>query len=1112
MSDASSIIREYLGKVEQYYRAGKATEHTYRPALQELLQGLDGHITATNEPKRVKCGAPDYVIERSAGATRLTIGYVEAKDIDSSLDAIERDARLSEPKTREGEQLKRYLRALDNLVFTNYLEFRWYVQGEKRMSAVLAAPRGDKRLPYDRERAQEAEKLLCAFLEQKPEEIRRPQELAQRMARLAHMIRDIIILAFREKAASGVLQDLYRSFKEVLLPELTEAEFADMFAQTLAYGLFAARYNHRGAKAFDRNDAAKEIPRTNPFLRRLFGTIAGPDLDDEPYAGFVDDLARTLAATDMEAVLADFGKHTRQQDPIVHFYETFLAQYDPRLRELRGVYYTPEPVVSYIVRSVDALLRRHFDCPDGLADTSTVTYTTLDEQGQSRQVTSPRVLLLDPACGTGTFLYTVIEHIRESYRQTGNAGMWSGYVREHLLPRLFGFELLMAPYAMAHLKLGMQLAAVDLPRAERATWAYDFQSDERLGLYLTNTLEEAKKQSEMLLGRFISDEANAAALVKKDYPVMVVLGNPPYSGHSANKGEWIASLLRGKVGQAGSYFEVDGQPLGERNPKWLNDDYVKFIRFAQWRIEQTGYGILAFITNHGYLDNPTFRGMRQSLMQSFDEIYVLNLHGNSKKKEKAPDGSKDENVFDIQQGVAIGIFVKQSKTPGKLKKAKVRYADLWGQREVFEKVEHARLLTEGKYYWLSNHDVENTEWTLLEPQPPFYLLKQQDDGLQAEYESGWAVTDIMLVNGWGIATRKDYLLVDYSREALIDRFRDIRSLSVNEALQKYGIKESPFWDFSEARKLIPPDIENHVRSVLFRPFDSRFIYYEKFMIERGDHRFDLMRHMFKKNVCLITVRRSEVSGLPNHFYCSNEISVLHSTSAKEGNFVFPLYLYPDPDVKGLFADEHTTAPGGRRPNLSPSFIAAISGKLNMQFIPDGRGDLQATFGPEDVFHYMYAVFHAPGYRERYAEFLKIDFPRLPLTSQAGLFRALCGLGERLVALHLMEQYGALAVRFPEKGSDEVEKVEYRVTPGEPEKGRVYINREQYFEGVPPEVWDFHVGGYQVCAKWLKDRKGRRLSHEDIRHYQRIVTALAETIALMERVDEAIEEYGGWPIG
>ncbi len=536
------------------------------------------------------------------------------------------------------------------------------------------------------------------------------------MARLTHIIRDTVEEVFAKKVASETLNGLFEAFKSVLLPDLPVPQFADMFAQTLAYGLFAARYNHKSNKAFDRRDAAREIPKTNPFLRKLFTMIAGPDFDEEPFIGYVNELTQVLELTDMDAVLADFGKRTRQEDPIVHFYETFLAQYDPKLRELRGVYYTPEPVVSYIVRSVDILLREQFDCPDGLADTATVLRSFVDEGGKTQTERMPRVLLLDPACGTGTFSYNIIDNIRQTFRQSNNAGMWSSYVREHLLPRLFGFELLMAPYAVAHLKLGMQLAALDLPPNEREDWAYDFKSDERLGIYLTNTLEQTlgTGRAKLLLGGFISDEANEAAKVKQDYPVMVIVGNPPYSGHSANKGKWINELLHGmddRTGKKiGNYFEVDGKPLGEHNPKYLNDDYVKFIRFSQWRIEQTGYGILAFITNHGYLDNPTFRGMRQSLMQTFDDIYVLDLHGNTKKKERSPNGSTDKNVFDIQQGVAVGIFVKKQKKPSMSKLANIHHAHLWGEREIFANPRRDSQLIAGKYHWLATNDIKTTEW------------------------------------------------------------------------------------------------------------------------------------------------------------------------------------------------------------------------------------------------------------------------------------------------------------------------------------------------------------------------------------------------------------------
>ena len=1110
-STPESILRDYLKEIEQYYKLGISKEHTYRSSLQTMLPKLDPSITAVNEPKRVACGAPDYVVLRSTANVPLTVGYIEAKDIGISLDKIEKDA-----------QMGRYLRALDNLLLTDYVEFRWYVKSQKQMTARLATPQGGKSLALNKADLETVHNLLYSFLNQSAEPIRKPEDLARRMARLAHMIRDVTVTAFEQKEASDTLAGLYEAFKTVLLPDLPTTDFADMFAQTLAYGLFAARYNHKGHEPFNRRDAAKEIPRTNPFLRKLFNTIAGADFDDEPFIGFVNELTQVLGATDMEAVLADFGKRTRREDPLVHFYETFLAQYDPKLRELRGVYYTPEPVVSYIVRSVDHLLREEFDCPDGLADTSMVTVTHTDDHGKRYTQRSPRVLILDPACGTGTFLYSIIDQIRETYRQMGNAGMWSSYVRDQLLPRLFGFELLMAPYAVAHLKLGMQLAALDLPVEERDTWAYDFKSDERLGIYLTNTLEQVLGRSHLLLGSFISDEANEAAKVKQDSPVMVVIGNPPYSGHSANKGEWVTALLRGDDGRSGkkvgNYFEVDGKPLGERNPKWLNDDYVKFIRFAQWRIEQTGYGILAFITNHGYLDNPTFRGMRQSLMQSFDEIYVLDLHGNSKKKERSPDGSKDDNVFDIQQGVAIGIFVKQQAKADVSRMATVRHAHLWGSREVYEKVEQERRLIGGKYYWLAENDITTTEWKTLTLEKPFYLFIPQNVDLRAEYEQGWKVTDILPINSMGIVTARDNLTIHNSEKDIWSTVADFAELLPEDARAKYNLgKDVRDWQVTLAQKDVKTSgpSKSLLTTLLYRPFDIRYTYYTG--NSRGFHcmpRNEVMHHLLNgTNIGLITNR--QVNGNFQHVLCTDKIidSCTVSLDTRERSYLFPLYLYPVSKQDTLFdIDVHSDAPGNRRPNLSPAFITDISNKLSLQFIPDGKGDLQQTFGPEDIFSYMYAVFHSPTYRTRYAEFLKIDFPRLPLTSNTELFRQLCILGERLVSLHLMEKFGKVMTRFPEKGNDMVEKVEYLESRDQPGQGRVYINKTQHFDAVPSAVWNFHVGGYQVCHKWLKDRKGRVLSFEDILHYQRVVAALEETIALMERVDEVIEEGGGWPMG
>ena len=717
MADAS-IFRDYVKELQAAVSLGNATEHTHRPALQTLLQSAVDGIVATNEPKRVECGAPDYAVSRNQGS--LIVGYVEAKDIGVSLHTIEQDSGRVNPSTDNGKQFKRYREALPNLLLTDYAEFRWYVDGERRATATLAAPDANGRLVLRTGGIDETDALIFNFLSHNPEPVASAQELAQRMARLTHIVRDIVAEGFRRSQLSQDVTDLYEASKDVLVPDLSQDAFADMFAQTLAYGLFAARVNDDSGE-FQRKDAARHIPQANPFIRRIFALLAYPDLDDEPFVGFVDDLAQLLDNADMEAVLADFGKRAARQDPILHFYETFLAAYDPALRERRGVYYTPEPVVSYLVRSVDHILRQRFDCPEGLADHSTATYETLEYDGTEAKTInkqSHRVLVLDPACGTGSFLYGVIDHIREYYRNSGNAGMWDGYVKDHLLKRLFGFELLMAPYAMAHLKLAMQLSAQDLPAESRADWVYDFANSERLGIYLTNSLEEGEMQVP-LSGpyRVIADEANSATEIKRDMPIMVVLGNPPYSGHSANasrkdgKLTWIGGLIE-------DYKQVDGKGLGERNTKWLQDDYVKFIRFGQQRIEKSGAGMLAFITNNGYLDNPTFRGMRQQLMNTFTDIYLLDLHGNSRIGERAPDGDVDENIFDIQQGVAIAMFIKE---PDKTSPATIRHSELYGTRQ-------------SKYERLSQSDISKTVWTTVVPKTPDYRFKPWDNKLEPEYK------------------------------------------------------------------------------------------------------------------------------------------------------------------------------------------------------------------------------------------------------------------------------------------------------------------------------------------------------------------------------------------
>ncbi|MCP9486548.1 MAG: N-6 DNA methylase [Gaiellaceae bacterium MAG52_C11] len=1107
-------LQTYADELALHLNSGIAREQTYRPALAALMQTLRDGVVASNDPAHIEAGAPDYTVWIDSASGPLTIGYVEAKDIGISLDA-----------TEASEQLARY-RQLPNLVLTDYLEFRWYRDGERQDITGRLGHRDGTNFVPDEEGAARVAELLRAFLGQDPLPIRRAEDLAKRMAILAHLVRDGIVRLFTLNKASTTLVDLRRTFSEVLIPDIEVEEFADMFAQTIAYGLFAARINHRAdAGHFSRADAATEIPRTNPFLRRLFTMIAGPDLDDEPFVGFVDDLVRLLARADMPAVLTDFGRQAGRDDPVVHFYETFLQAYDPELRELRGVYYTPEAVVSYIVRSVDQILKDRFDCAAGLADVETTTYRAVDAEGAEREATSPRVLILDPACGTGTFLYTVIAGIRETFRQQGNAGLWRGYVRDHLLPRLFGFELLMAPYAVAHLKLGMQLAGLDLPEEEQADWAYDFASDDRLSVFLTNSLEPSVRAATIPFGAFISEEANAAADVKSDLPIMVVLGNPPYSGHSANASSrqlidpndarrrirertWIGELIN-------SYFFVDDAPLAERNPKWLHDDYVKFLRFGQWRIDQTGAGVLAFITNHAYLMNRNFRGMRQQLMESFSDIYILDLHGNARSRHLPPGGGADSNVFDIQQGVAIALFVKDpERAEGP---AQVWHADLWGTRAT-------------KYDWLDANDVTTTDWTEVEPRSRFYLFKPQNLELADEYERGWRLTEAMPTNVVGFQTHRDHFAVAIDRETMVARLDDLRDTGKTDAelRETHNLTDNRDWELEAARETIQGDAdwEDHLIECLYRPFDTRWCYFSPVAMDYP--RREMQRHVAgRNNMCLGVGPGGNAVDDPEWSLVFSSREPADANVFRRGGItVCPLYLYPGEAGEQVSLIE-AADPGGPTPNLAEGFTAAFADQLGLEFLTSEAGDLETTFGPEDVFHYIYALLHSQSYRIRYADFLDIDYPRIPIPPDVDLFRDLLGFGSRLFALHQLEALSladAIAT-YPIPGSDIVE-IAPRFVPDEeveveagaeaaldvPVLGRIYISenagtrRAQYFDGVPEEVWAFRVGGYQVAEKWLKDRRRRAITPE-IPRFMRVLTAIAQTIEVMGEIEEELEV---WP--
>lgn len=1014
----------YLQELQNNLTRG--SERTHYPTLKNLVDSGMLGITTTIEETGNQAGIPDFTVRKNDNL----LGYIEAKKIGENLD-----------KTEETEQLQRYFDSAigQNLILTNYLEFRWYIDGKLQLKTTLGKVEKEQIIFVDH--AAKTEELIQSFLNRQERVINDYYDLAKQMAASTKAVRYGITEALKLEDEQGELTQLKLLFQDLLLPDLDNNNFADMYAQTIAYGLFTARVGHAqnpGQGIFGRKTASIYISDKIPFLKGLFSTVIETDIVSK-INWTIEQLVELLAKVDMSNILENFGRETRQEDPVVHFYETFLAAYEASLRKSRGVYYTPEPVVSFIVRAVNDLLDQEFDLDDGLG---------------SRKVT-----ILDPATGTGTFLYEVIKQIYFNFEKYG-VNRWNELLRDKkVLERLYGFELLMTPYTIAHLKLVLLLE----------TLGYRFAEKERLNIYLTNTLEEGVKKSELLLGKYISEEANKAAAVKTEIPIYVVLGNPPYSGHSANKNNWIESLVR-------DYSQIDGVPLNEKNSKWLQDDYVKFIRFGQWKIDKNNQGILAFVTNHGYLDNPTFRGMRQNLLKTFTKIYILDLHGNSKKKEVCPDGSPDQNVFDIQQGVSIGIFIKEEN---KTSLGTVYHGDLWGSRE-------------SKYESLKQLNINTLEWKKVNPQSPFYLFIPQNTNLLEEYNQGWKITDIMPVNSLGIVTARDSLTIQWTAEDVEKTIKDFVSLSEENAREKYKLgKDVQDWKVSFAQDdLRKTGINDHlITPILYRPFDLRYTYYtgkSRGFICRP--RNEVMTNLInKKNLGFMVARGIERERDYDQILCSDQIITNHTLSIKENNYLLPLYTYPETE------NQQTNLFEEKIPNLSPKFLTAIKEKLG--YIPT----------PETIFYYAYAVFHSPTYRQRYAEFLKIDFPRLPLTKNKQLFTTLATQGETLVNLHLMksEQLNNLITKYQGDGENQVTQVIYS-----PQMQQVSINKNCHFIGIPENVWQFKIGGYQVLDKWLKDRKkdNRKLSNDDIIHYQKIVVALKNTIEIMQEIDTIIPSF------
>jgi predicted helicase len=969
------ILTAYFKELHKIYVGGNFREESFYPSLKELIEkcaylsprfGVSGVLV---QPRKTEAGIPDFLIRKDG----TIIGYIEAKSPDTNLRDVE-----------ESEQLKRYRSSLPNLILTNFLEFRIYRRGDITHQVEVGR------------------QFTLNALNHPPV----PEKL-------------------------GLFFELLEKFFSFSIPEIRTSsdlsvELAKRARFLVTYGLFAARM--RIEDGFKKDIAWQLIPESLPLLKEIFHSFTGPHFP-ESLLWVVDDISQVLDKADVASILKEFKATRWDEDPVIHFYETFLATYNPKERQRLGVYYTPLPVVSYIVRSIHLLLKDRFRKPEGFA-TGDVT-------------------ILDPAAGTLTFVVQAIKQVQTELETRKKGGLIKSCIEEHILPHFHAFEILMAPYTVGHFKVSRVLEEM----------GYNFKEDERFQFYLTNTLEmKEPKQRSFLID--LAKEGQEAKRIKEKVPVLVVLGNPPYSVSSENKSEFIEELM--------DDYKKDVR--AERNLQPLSDDYIKFIRFAHWKIEHAGRGILGFITNNAYLSGIIHRGMRRMLIDTFDEIYILNLHGSSRIGEKTPEGGKDENVFDIQQGVAIAIYVKWEKPP---KEKKVYYADIWGKRR------------EDKYPFLQNNDVNTTRWQELKPVVPHHFFIPKDFALQEEYDKFWKITEIFKKWSSGIGTYRDYLVIGFTKEDIAQRVRILTgNLSDDLVEQALNIKNTRSWHFSEARRKIKNEnLLSKLFAYAYRPFDIRWICYEAALIDRD--RSALMQHFLEQNLGFVFKRSRYLKTKKfHHIFSIDTIGDINFFG--DQSIFFPLYLYPNKAKEQLTFEDKSE----RSTNFTDDFLQAVNELLGS--VPT----------PEEIFYYIYAILYSPAYRKRYEEFLKIDFPRIHMTSDNKAFKVLNNLGKELVDLHLL-RHPALDetdIGFPESDSNMVEKIRYD------EKGkRVYLNKGQYFEGISRDVWEYRIGAYKVMEKYLKDRKGRKLSLSEINHYMKVAKAIDMTIMLQENINKIYEK-------
>ena len=1059
-------IETYIDTINRDYHTGVATEHSFRGPLQNLLRALlndetrkgKPKIAVINEPKRKSYGAPDFEFRRDD----IAIAYLETKNLGDT-DLMGKDSRGHKA------QFDRYKRAVNIIAFTDYLRFILYENGEQTLTATIGEIHdGVIVATTDEKQLADFLKIIYTLGHAAPQPIHSARLLAEAMAAKAKVIATVLGRAMEQDGCDED-HDLHAklaAFQKFLVHDMTVAQFTDFYAQTIVYGLFVARIYDRTPETFSLQEAADLIPAINPFLKKIFKHLALADLHSG-IRWIVEDLVAIFRVTEMAEVMRNYGK-----DPLVHFYEEFLEQYNPKIREDFGVWYTPREVVTFIVDAVDNILKQQFGVKRGIADNTMATY-----RGQPFH----RVQILDPATGTGTFLAVAAEKIYERYK--GQEGLWPEDVVRHIIPRLNGFEYLMAPYTMAHLKVATSLHLDELQE----------RLPERLQIFLTNSLEEDHPEESLDFAKFITDESNAASSIKRDTPVMVVMGNPPYNERSANTGKWIMNLMddykqepgqqKKKVGEGKNREPIYRNTLKETNPKGLNNDYCKFIRLGQKFVEQTQEGILAYICGNTFLDTTLFRGMRYELLKKFDEIYIVNLHGSTKRKENTKE-RKDECVFNIMVGVSINIFVKRNQEKHDTL-AHVYYKDVYGsQRE--------------KLNYLATHNLNNVDFEELTLTPPLYTFRLRNIKLRERYNEGFNVRELMAETVQGFKTDKDNVAIQYQKENVEEIVQSMLSTADDSHLREvYGFRDNRDWSLADGRamlkKIKKEDLEQYISQVQYRPFDIRWTFYHRALVTYPRPLIQSSIHN-RNNVVLCLGKEGSTIG-------DNEWSLAYISTLptdinvipRGGVYLFPLFVY---DQLGMV-----------HANFSPSIVRKVEQSTHLALQPveeESRGE--GGFLSIDLLDYIYAVLHSRRYRQLYHECLQDGFPTIPYPHSASYFFQMAQYGGTLRRLHLLDgiddgdRMVSYPVRLP-KDNNLCTRREFVETGNG--QGRVWINDAQYFDHVPTEAWQAVVAGYHPLDRWLKDRKGKLLSNDEILHYEDMVAALHRQAKVVEDIDRII---------